>query len=60
MQCFEAELWGKRMPVVHERYEVLLPLLAQDWEDFLCLGVQHLPLLCNLVGEGLQLCIMDR
>ena len=48
------------MPVVHERYEVLLPLLAQDWEDFLCLGVQHLPLLCNLVGEGLQLCIMDR
>ena len=48
------------MPVVHECNEVLLPLLAQDGENFLGLGIQHLPLLRNLVSQGLQLCSVDR
>ena len=38
-----------QLPVIHEGYEVLLPLLAQDWEDLFRLGVQHLALMCNLV-----------
>lgn len=38
-----------QLPGVHEGYEVLLPLLTQDWKDLFCLGVQHLALMCNLV-----------
>ena len=45
-----------QLPVVHEGYEVLLPLLAQDWKDFFRLGVQHLALMCNLVCQRLEFC----
>lgn len=50
----------RRLPVVHECNEVLLPFLTKNREDLLSLGIQHLPLLCNLVSQGLQLCCMDR
>jgi len=37
------------LPVVHEGDEVLLPLLTQNGKDLLCLCVQHLALMCNIV-----------